>query len=336
MPRDPNYCYQAEEVRWPWLPGAQNYLHYYPHFARILREVRPDIIDLWEEPWGLVSAHACWLRDRVLPTARILSETEQNLNKKLPPPFEHFRRYVLRKADYLIGRSREAVEVARIKGYAGPARVVGNGVDPALFFPRDREACRSRLFPDWGAQEFLAIYVGRLVAEKGVEEMIHALQFAPPSVRLAFIGSGPMDSVIRAEASRKGVTDRIRLIPACPPQALVDYMAAADALILMSRTTQRWKEQFGRVIIEAQACGTPVIGSSSGAIPEVVGTGGLVVPEGDPKELGQALNRLVGESGLIEKLRGAALANARRFTWERIGVEMSSVYAELSKPRSPN
>src|SRR4051812_32782608 len=69
------------EVRWPWLPGAQFYLHHYPRLRQILLEFQPDVIDLWEEPWGLVSVQACYLRDRLLPAARIISETEQNIDK---------------------------------------------------------------------------------------------------------------------------------------------------------------------------------------------------------------------------------------------------------------
>jgi hypothetical protein len=80
------------QVRWPWVRGAQFYLHYYPRLSRLLKEWQPDVIDLWEEPWGLVSAHTAWLRDRICPRARLVSETEQNLEKTLPPPFEQFRR----------------------------------------------------------------------------------------------------------------------------------------------------------------------------------------------------------------------------------------------------
>jgi glycosyltransferase involved in cell wall biosynthesis len=69
-------------------------------------------------------------------------------------------------------------------------------------------------------------------------------------------------------------------------------MNALDVLVLPSRTTESWKEQFGRVIIEAHACQTPVIGSSSGAIPDVVGAGGMVVPERDPSALAAAMMQM--------------------------------------------
>ena len=137
-------------------------------------EFQPDIIDLWEEPWGLVSAQVCRLRNRLLPSTMILSETEQNIDKRLPFPFEQIRKYTLRNADYAVGRNEAALEVLRAKGYAGPAEVVPNAVDAELFHPMDREECRRAL----GLTGFVAGYVGRLVPEKGLMEMIEALPFS--------------------------------------------------------------------------------------------------------------------------------------------------------------
>jgi glycosyltransferase involved in cell wall biosynthesis len=80
-----------------------------------------------------------------------------------------------------------------------------------------------------------------------------------------------------------------------------------DVITLPSLTTAHWKEQYGRVIAEAMACGVPVVGSDSGAIPEVIGTSGLVVPEGDPVALGDALHRLLSSAEAREGLRAEGL-----------------------------
>ena len=144
-PKRPGYSYHVEKVLWPWTGPGQWYLHWYPRLASVLRSFRPDVIDLWEEPWGLVSAHACRLRNQLLPATRIISETEQNIDKVLPFPFENFRRFTLRNADFVIGRNSEAVEITRRKGYRGPAAVVPNGVDVDLFKPLDRDAARQAL-----------------------------------------------------------------------------------------------------------------------------------------------------------------------------------------------
>ena len=328
-----SYRMEVGKVRWPWVPGAQFYLHYYPALERLLQTFRPDVIDLWEEPWALVSAHTSRLRNRVCPHVPIISETEQNIFKKLPPPFESFRAYVLRQAALLVGRSHEAVEAARRKGYCGPAEVVPNGVDPALFRPLDREACRREVLPEAFRGDFVAGYVGRLVPEKGLADLVDALPQAGPGVRLLLVGDGPMRDELTARAAALGLSDRVCVLPARPLETLPSVMNALDVLVLPSRTTARWKEQFGRVLIEAHCCGTPVIGSDSGAIPDVVGEGGLVVPEQNPAALGAALRRLadgpamsraMGEAG-----RRAALENC---TWEQVAGRMAALYERVLQP----
>ena len=134
-PLDAQLDLRAGKVMWPWAGPAQWYAHWYPRLAPMLREFQPEVIDLWEEPWGLVSAHACWLRDRIVPGAKIIAETEQNIDKSLPPPFEAFRSYTLRRADFAVGRNREALQVLERKGYGGPSQVVSNAVDAELFRP---------------------------------------------------------------------------------------------------------------------------------------------------------------------------------------------------------
>jgi glycosyltransferase involved in cell wall biosynthesis len=325
-PASPTFDFTAARVRWPWVGPAQNYLHWYPGLRQILEEFRPDMIDLWEEPWGLVSAHACWLRDRVVPGAKVISETEQNLNKRLPPPFEQCRRYVLRRADFVVARNAEAVEVVRDKGYRGPAEVVPNAVDAELFRPMDRRVCREEL----GVGGFVVGYAGRLVEEKGIRDLLDAIEGCPPDVRLLLVGSGPLEGEVRQRAASAALAGRVHLISSQPLQDLPRVFNAMDVLALPSHTTARWKEQFGRVIIEAHACGVPVIGSDSGAIPDVVSEGGLVVPEHSPAALAAAIRRLHGDPQLAAKLGNAGLAQVRaHYTWARVAERMYDIYQRV-------
>ncbi len=325
VPQDAGYKYQVGQVRWPWAGPAQWYLHWYPELAQTLKEFQPDIIDLWEEPWGLVSAHTAWLRSRFVPHAKIISETEQNIAKKLPPPFESFRKFTLKNTDFVVGRSTEAIENIRAKGYAGPAAAVPNAVDTALFRPLGKAECRRAL----GLTGFVAGYVGRLVEEKGLADMVAALPLCPSEISVVFAGSGPYKTALQQQASALGVADRVNFLPARPQEDLPQVMNALDALVLPSRTTPRWKEQFGRVIIEAQACGTPVIGSSSGAIPSVVGEGGLIFPEGDAEALASALSALRSNP-----VRAAEMGRIGRhqveenYTWARVAEQMWEIYQE--------
>jgi glycosyltransferase involved in cell wall biosynthesis len=107
-------------------------------------------------------------------------------------------------------------------------------------------------------------------------------------------------------------------------------MNAIDVLALPSRTTARWKEQFGRVLIEANACGTPVIGARSGAIPDVVGGGGLTFPERDPKSLADAIRQLQADPASARKMGQLGRQQVdKQYTWERVAQRMYSIYQTL-------
>ena len=97
-----------------------------------------------------------------------------------------------------------------------------------------------------------------------------------------------------------------------------------------SLTTPAWKEQFGRVLTDAMACGVPVVGSDSGEIPTVIGDGGLVTPEGDPAALSAALNRLQANRDMRQELgrrgRARVLAN---YTHDRIAEQTIDAYRVL-------
>ena len=319
----PGYAYEVGDVSLPWVGPAQNYLHWYPTLRRTLQEFRPDVIDLWEEPWGLVSAHACWLRHRLLPGAKVVTETEQNINKRLPPPFEAFRKYVLKRADFAVARSGEALQVLRGKGYRGPGQVVSNGVDPELFRPMDREVCRRKI----GVEGFTVGYIGRLVEEKGLMDLVAALPMSPPGVNALFVGAGPLQRAILWRAEELGVSARVRVLPARPLAQLPEVMNAIDVMVLPSRTTGRWKEQFGRVLIEALACGTPVIGSDSGAIPEVIGEGGLVFRERDPASLAGAIRQLAADVPMGRRMGEAGRQRVLvKYTWQQVAEQMHGIY----------
>jgi glycosyltransferase involved in cell wall biosynthesis len=321
-----HFEYQPARVRWPWIGPAQFYLHHYPDLARIFREFQPDIIDLWEEPWALVSAQACRLRRRICPQAKVVSETEQNILKKLPPPFERIRAYTLSQADFAVARNSEAVDVLRAKGYRGPTAVVPNGVDAELFRPMDREACRRAL----GVSGFVVGYVGRFVEEKGLIDLVEALSHCPPEVNLLFVGSGPLEAEILSRSQQLGVSGRVRVLSARPLTELPPLMNAMDVLALPSCTTARWKEQFGRVLIEANACGTPVIGARSGAIPDVVGQAGLIFPERDPKALAQAIISLHADPAAARKMGELGRQQVEeQYTWSRVAERMHTIYQTL-------
>jgi glycosyltransferase involved in cell wall biosynthesis len=316
-------------VIWPWTGPGQWYLHWYRDLARIFHEFAPDVIHLWEEPWGLVTVQAAWLRNRYLPATRLIVETEQNINKNLPFPFEKFRSITLSNADFLVTRSDEATAVVRAKGYAGPAAVVGYGVDPRIFKPADRSEVRKAL----GFEGFVVGYAGRLIEEKGLNDLIDALVLLPSHVNLVLVGAGPLRGELAQRANELNVSARVRFMPPQRPHDLARTMSALDVFALVSQTTDRWKEQFGRVIIEAQACGTPVIGSDSGAIPKVVRSGGIIVRERCPSDIASAVLTLDRSASLRESLSRAGRAQvAEQYTWSHVSDRLLNIYRSVQRP----
>ena len=324
-PENPSYKYRCEHVRWPWTGKCQWYLHHYPSLPEIMREFQPDIIDLWEEAWGLVSVQTCWLRNKLVPHAKILSETEANINRTHPIPFKWFRTYTLRNTDYAIARQTEGIDVLRAKGYSGAVDVVGNGVDVGIFRPLNREECKASL----GLSGFVAGYVGRLEESKGLMEILDAA-YASRDVNFVFVGDGSLKQDLVSRIAELGLQDRVKLLPPKDRQELPTVMNAIDTLLIPSRTTATWKEQFGRVIIEAHACGTPVIGSDSGAIPEIVGKAGIIVPEGDARALAEAIKRLQAEPSVALRLGRIGRQQVQdHYEWQRIAERMRAIYLKM-------
>jgi glycosyltransferase involved in cell wall biosynthesis len=144
------------------------------------------------------------------------------------------------------------------------------------------------------------------------------------------LGDGPARGALEGIATDLGLGSSIRFLSGVQHDAVRGVMAAIDVLVLPSRTTPKWKEQFGRVLVEGMAAGCVVVGSSSGAIPEVVGDAGLIFPEDDVEGLAQALRRALGEPGLMEALRIRGRKRVREhYTWEVIASRITDFYARL-------
>jgi glycosyltransferase involved in cell wall biosynthesis len=298
---------QAGPMKW--------YLHFYPALRRLLRELDPDVIHLWEEPWSIVALQAQLLRKR----AALVLEVDQNILKRLPPPFEAIRKFVLRRTDHVLSRSEDATAVVRARGYTGPVTPIGYGVDLATFSPGAQPLIGESNGP------FRIGYVGRLVEEKGLDDALDALVGTASPVTLSIMGEGPDEGRLRARVQQLGLGERVDIRGWGSPREVAGFLRGLDALALLTRTTKAVREQFGRVIIEAQACGVPVIGSSCGAIPDVVGAGGWIVPERDPERLRQLLDAIAGDPAGVRAKADAARANVlARFSYDAVAAAIET------------
>lgn len=301
-------------IRLPHVGPMNWYLHYYPRLRSVLRDVAADVVHLWEEPWSIVALQALVLKKR----AALVIEVDQNILKRLPPPFEAIRKRVLRDTDHVLSRSPDATAVVRARGYLGPVTPIGYGIDQTVFTPGAGQGTEHR-----GALRIG--YVGRLVEEKGLDNSLNALARTVTPVSLAIMGEGPHESRLRQRVDELGLSGRVTFQGWGPPVSVAAFLRTIDALVLLTRTTDAVREQFGRVIVEAQACGVPVIGSRSGAIPAVVGDGGWIVPERDPANLGRLLDDLAADrTQLRAKSISARLNVESRFTNDVVADALAS------------
>src|SRR5687767_11942386 len=143
QPYQPGFMQGYRTIVQPIRFDGQFHLFHFRGLGRILRQVRPDVVHVDEEPYNLATALAT--REALAIGARPIFFTWQNLPRRYPPPFRWFERYVYRRSRHAIAGNAEAVEVLRGKGYRGPASVIPQfGVDPDLFAPADSDASAER------------------------------------------------------------------------------------------------------------------------------------------------------------------------------------------------
>lgn len=320
-------------------------LHFYRRMPiKEIKSFAPDVILASQEPYSLVCGQAMRLASVLrIPFA---FQTNQNIRKDYPPPFSWVERAALRRAAYGLAYSEEACQVMRAKGRTGPMEVVPYATDVSLFTRQDSVALRTKL--GLPAEAVVIGYMGRLIPEKGLDTLVAAMHRLKaveglPEVRALIVGAGADEENLKRQIGEAGLTDRFVFTGVVPHTEAGSYMSCMDLFVLPSRTTSSWKEQFGRVIIEALACGVPVIGSDSGQIPVLIREtgGGVVFPEGDDAALAAALERLVHgpeERRRLSERGGSAVQE--RFTCEAVARQLYRLFQEMlaapshSQPRA--
>jgi len=298
--------------------AGHNHFHFYHGFFGLLSKLKPDLLHVDEEPWSLVTGQAFLAAKKLNIPA--IAYTAQNIKKRYPPPFSWIEQMVYRYSSAILPCNQEAVEVLRAKGYRGPAPVLPQfGLDPIQFLPQRSTSTNAKILE--------VCYVGRLVPEKGIDSLISAVA-SSPSARLTIVGVGPYEAALRAQSELLGISDRIRFFGGIASTKVVEFLCSTQVLVLPSLTTRRWKEQFGRVLIEAMAAGVVVVGSDSGEIPHVIGDAGLVFPEGDSKALAACLDRLTDPT-LRDALILRGYKQASRYTQEAVAAETLNIYRQI-------
>ena len=250
-----------------------------------------DLVHCWEEPYVAAAAQ---IARGMAPNVPLVLATFQNIAKRYPPPFNWIERYSMARADGVIAFGRTAAEVMTARGFNRvPVAVIPPGVDVTEFRPDEarRAVILGRL--GWSDGPPVVGFLGRLVPEKGIEWLTTVLDRVTTPWRALVVGSGPLEKMVSAWGSR--YADRVRVVTTAKHHEVPAYLNAMDVLCAPSRTTPRWREQFGRMLIEAFASGVAVVASTSGEIPYVVADAGLLVAEDDLPGWQQAIEMLTTE-----------------------------------------
>jgi glycosyltransferase involved in cell wall biosynthesis len=171
-------------------------------------------------------------------------------------------------------------------------------------------------------------FVGRFIDAKGIPLLTTVLPRLRAPWRALFVGGGPgrphLDAFAAAHAPSVAVLTDVR------HDDVPEYLNAMDLLCAPSQTTRVWREQFGRMSIEAMACGVPVVGSASGEIPHVVGDAGVIVPERDVEGWIAAIDALLRDEDRRRRLGTRAVARAREhYAWPVVARAHLDFFDEL-------
>ncbi len=296
---------RARLTRW-------NHVFWYDPAAlkRLVTNASFDLVHMWEEPYTLAGFQIA----RITRSARVplLFRTAQSLIKRYPWPFSAFERATLRATAGWVAGGQSVYDAMVAKGFPRDrGRVITLGVDMDHFLPPtsgEQTSTRQAL----GIEGPVVGYLGRLVSAKGLSILMEALDRVRIPWTLLAVGSGPCEQDIRRWAAQRGYSDRVRIVLAAHDE-VPRYLGAMDILVAPSQTTRSWREQFGRMIIEAFSCRVPVIGSDSGEIPNVIGDAGIVVAESDVGAWATAIEQLLSDASRRSELaeRGYRRCEAR-------------------------
>lgn len=258
----------------------------------LLRDLRPDLIQVEAEPQSRAATAAAAAARRLgIPLVAFSWESVATKRRFFP---RRRRQFVLRHAAGVIGGNTLAEGILRAEApSARHAAIPQFGVAiPAPLPPRQGEG--------------LAIgYIGRLVPERGVDQLLHSLNFVMGPWTLALLGTGPEQEALEAMAQRFGQASRLRWLGGAGRDAMERMWSEIDVLVVPSRATPTWVERYHPILAEAMARGLAVAVMQTGALPELVGDAGIIAA--DPEALGLGLQTL-----LAEPERRRALGQAAR------------------------
>jgi glycosyltransferase involved in cell wall biosynthesis len=263
---------------------------------------------------------------KVLSVPVVTQSIGSDINRIGDPISAMQTRTVLRETDFLVTVSDDLRKKAVTMG-APPekTRAVVNGCDLSVFHVRDRLEARQKLRIDPAAEA--VVYIGRMDVKKGLRELVEAaasLHPERPNLHVYLVGEGPDRPLIESAIQDNNATSYIHALPACAFDDVAVWMAAADLVTLPS-----YMEGCPNVVLEALACGRPVVATNVGGIPEIMSDEcGRLVPPREPVALAQALG------SVLDTAWDAAAISARGSrSWSTVAAELLEIFESLLSKR---
>jgi glycosyltransferase involved in cell wall biosynthesis len=330
--------------------GYENRGFYTSGLVRAFRQSKPEVLYLMEEPFSLFTLQVLSLRKLLAPNIPVVFFTWNNLSLKkfdYRPSvlYRTIAAWALPQFDRAVTANTDAIEVLRSSGFHRPARTIGYGVDTEAFSRSNpTRALELRRQLNLGADDRVIGFIGRIKLMKGIDLLVDAfaelVTKGEKKVKLLIVGTGEYEQELQGLIERNGIAEDVRRVPNVPQAEVPDYMSLMDVMVLPSRREGMWTEQFGRVLVEAMAARTIVVGSTSGAIPEVIGDAGFIFQENNAADLAQTLNRALQMNPLERErlLKQAHQRATNEFSWrtfaERSREELFSAVCDRKEGRS--
>lgn len=327
-------CY-PRFVRAPgsWFHGISCYTFYQGILKvadAIVKEFQPHIIHAYDAtPDGYASL---LLKRRYhLPLVCSLLGADINVYPYYKPLTYKLTQKVVAEADQLVAVSwalKEAVEaLAQPKR---EIRVIYMGCDTEVFRPNEAAREQVREFLGISAHEMIILFVGRLVEAKGIFELIEAfsqIQSRYPQTHLVFVGDDRDRAKLEVQVKQKKLDRAIHFVGVRPHSEMPTWLNAADLLVLPSHN-----EGLPNVVVEALACGIPVIATNVGGIPEVVEDkkSGLLIDTGDVDSLISAIESLLQDKEKRKEMGAYGRSSIeQKFSWSRSAKALKELYDEI-------
>ena len=294
-----------------------------------MREFKPNIIQIEEDTRGLTAFQAAFYKKIWAPRAIFIPFTWANIETPIFKSLYFFEKFTLSESAAVICGNSDGARNIKLKGFNRPVYVIPQlGVDTDFFQFKDGAQIRKELKLD--PKCFVIGFAGRMVKEKGLLLLIEAAARLKGDWILLMIGNGPEKEEVRRRAEVMGVAGHIRMVDPVPHYELAKYFNAMDVLVSPSISMPLWKEQFGLVVAQAMSSGVPVIGSTCGETPNLIGEAGLVFPEGDTSTLAYHLQKLQNDGILRTKFSKLGIERIKdRYSFKKIAEQTYGVWKEL-------